>query len=486
MSKKNFLLPALFILLFGCAFASTVTRSFSATTLGQGADLTVTLTVGITAAETYYAIDEVFPSGWTIKNAGTGSTEHSGHLKWVVTESAVNIAYTYVLTAPSQSGTANFSGIFMFEEMGSETAIGGQTQVTVASICTRDDDCQSYQFCCRNVCVTPACSADGDCAAGRVCIKPNECNAACAITGCTADSQCPSGQICCNPNCVTPGCIDDSGCNDNDEKTTDKCNNANTCTAQCTHEPIVIKPPIVIFEPSIETDQTQLITLTAEDGTPIRDFNVLITFPDKTTAKFTAINGIVTIPIGIAGTYNATVQTAGHEVPFSFEAKAPLPPIIPNDPEHPNYIFIWLLAIVIIAGLLMAITRLKPLWFRVFMAVSYTALPVSVRYYLQSMEIGFAVIAIQTTVLTALWFRQWKKEKLGQKSEVKEWKQAATEKEKPAEKERPQPQAEERTGKVWDELQRELERITEEKKEQAAEEGKEKSADESDWDEFAK
>ncbi|MDP2974222.1 MAG: hypothetical protein Q8N60_04170, partial [Candidatus Diapherotrites archaeon] len=313
MNKKNFLLPALFILLFGCAFASTVTRSFSATTVRPGADLTVTLTVDITAAETYYAIDEVFPSGWIVKpGSTTGSAEHAGHLKWVVTEGAVNTTYTYVLTAPNQSGTANFSGIFMFEEMGSETAIGGQTQVTVG--CTIDDDCQINQLCCRNVCVTP-CSADSDCAAGRVCINPNECNAACAITGCTADSQCPSGQICCNPNCVTPGCIDDSGCNDNDEKTADKCNNVNTCTAKCTHEPIVIKPPIVIFEPIIETDQTQLITLTAGDGTPIRDFNVLITFPDKTTAKFTAISGVVTIPIGAAGTFNGTVQTAGHDVP---------------------------------------------------------------------------------------------------------------------------------------------------------------------------
>ncbi|MDP2973867.1 MAG: hypothetical protein Q8N60_02350, partial [Candidatus Diapherotrites archaeon] len=80
-----------------------------------------------------------------------------------------------------------------------------------------------------------------------------------------------------------------------------------------------------------ETNQTQLITLTADDGTPIMDFNVLITFPDKTTAIFTAINGVVTIPIGAAGTYNGTVQTEGHEVPFSFEATAPLPPIIPPE-----------------------------------------------------------------------------------------------------------------------------------------------------------
>ncbi|MDP2973868.1 MAG: hypothetical protein Q8N60_02355 [Candidatus Diapherotrites archaeon] len=145
--------------------------------------------------------------------------------------------------------------------------------------------------------------------------------------------------------------------------------------------------------------------------------------------------------------------------------------------------FIWLLAIVIIAGLLMAITRLKPLWFRVFMAISYTALPVSVRYYLQSMEIAFAVIAIQTTVLTALWFRQWKKEKLGQKKEQVEWKQTAK-KETGAEKEPWQSSSGETTEKGWSELQRELDRITEEKKEQAA--GEEKSADEGDWDEFTK
>ncbi len=486
MSKKNLLLPAIFILLFGFTFASTVTRSFSATTVQPGADLTVTLTVDITAAETYYAIDEVLPSGWTVKSyEDTGSAEHAGHLKWVdanVTDAA-DTPYTYVVTAPSQSGTADFSGIFMFEGMEIETPISGQTRVTVAAVCTIDNDCQSNQFCCSNVCVTPACSADGDCPAGQVCINPNECNASCSITGCTADSQCPTGQICCNPNCVTPGCIDDSGCNDNDDSTTDKCNNANTCTAQCTHEPIVIKPPVVIFQQIIEVGKTQTITLTTEDGTPIADFNVLITFPDKTTAKFTAINGIVAIPIGAAGTFNGTAQTAGHEVPFSFEAKAPLPPPIPPETKDITYLIIWLLAIIVISGLLMAITRLKPLWFRVFMATSYTALPFAVRYYLQNMEIALATIAIQTTVLTALWFRQWKKEKLGQKKEQVEWKQTS-QKETPPEKKQ-QPSSGETTEKGWSELQRELDRITEEKKAQAAEK-EEESADEGDWEEFAK
>lgn len=478
MSKKNFLLPALFILLFGCTFASTVTRSFSATTVQQGSDLTVTLTVDITGTETYYAIDERVPSGWTVKDAGTGSAEHSGHLKWVVTENAADAAYTYVLTAPSQSGRADFSGIFMFEDMGVETPIGGPNQVTVASVCTTANDCQSGQLCCSNLCVTPACSSNSDCPAGRACINPSACNASCAVTGCTADSQCPSGQICCNPNCVTPACSADSGCNDNDDSTTDKCNNANTCTAQCTHEPI--KPPVVIFQPSIEPGKMQTITLTTEDGTPIMDFNILMTFPDKTTARFTAISGTVAIPIGAAGTFNGTAQTAGHETPFSFEAKTS---IIPPEIYNPNYLIIWLLAIIVISGLLMAITRLKPLWFRVFMTTSYTALPFAVRYYLQNMEIALATIAVQTTVLTALWFRQWKKERMGQLKEQKEWKQTAG-KETVDEKKL---EAEWQKGAKESEIEKETEEKAEEKAQPAEEEKKEEeSADESDWEEFAK
>lgn len=136
MNKTIILLIAICILVAGYACASTVTRSFSSTTVQPGADLTVTLTVDITGAETFYAIDEripTTPSGWTVKDKGTGNTEHTGHVKWVEFQGAKDTTVTYTLTAPSQTGTATFPGIYMFEGMPSEAQIAGQNQVSVGA-----------------------------------------------------------------------------------------------------------------------------------------------------------------------------------------------------------------------------------------------------------------------------------------------------------------------------------------------------------------
>jgi type IV secretory pathway VirB10-like protein len=100
------------------------------------------------------------------------------------------------------------------------------------------------------------------------------------------------------------------------------------------------------------------------------------------------------------------------------------------------------------------------------------------------MEIALATIAVQTTILTALWFRQWKKEKIGQKKEQIEWKQTDR-KETGTEKELRQPSTAQTTEKDWSELQRELERVKEKETAPPAEE-EEKSVDEGDWEEFAK
>ncbi|MDP2974057.1 MAG: hypothetical protein Q8N60_03325 [Candidatus Diapherotrites archaeon] len=133
MNKKAILLFAICILVTGYACASTVSRSFSSTTVQPSADLTVTLTIDITGIETFYAIDELVPSGWTVKDAGTGSAEHKGHVKWVVIQGAKNTALTYTLTAPSEPGTATFAGTCMFEGMPGEIQIAGQTQVGVGA-----------------------------------------------------------------------------------------------------------------------------------------------------------------------------------------------------------------------------------------------------------------------------------------------------------------------------------------------------------------
>ncbi len=125
MEKKIFLVLVAFAMLFGCAFASTVTRSVGNATVAPGVDVTVTLAVNITGNETFYVIDEKIPSGWIIKDTGIGTTEQVGHLKWVVIQDAKNTNYEYTLTAPDTIGTAAFTGTYMLEGMEKEAQIQG-------------------------------------------------------------------------------------------------------------------------------------------------------------------------------------------------------------------------------------------------------------------------------------------------------------------------------------------------------------------------
>lgn len=131
MNKRVFLVLFSFAMLFGCAFASTVTRSADNTTVAPGADLKVTLAVNVTSSETFYIIDEKIPSGWAIKDAGTGATEQTGHLKWVIIQGAKDTDYEYVITPPSEVGTATFAGTYMFEGMEKEAQIQGVSGVQV-------------------------------------------------------------------------------------------------------------------------------------------------------------------------------------------------------------------------------------------------------------------------------------------------------------------------------------------------------------------
>jgi len=139
MDKKILLVSALLALLLFGASAGTVTRSLSAAEVAPGQDITVTLTARIESGETFYAVDEIFPADWTVKDAGSGATGHAGHVKWAVIENAVDTTYSYVLTAPSQAGTGRFSGKYMFEGMESEVDIAGQKQASVKQASTGPD-----------------------------------------------------------------------------------------------------------------------------------------------------------------------------------------------------------------------------------------------------------------------------------------------------------------------------------------------------------
>jgi hypothetical protein len=181
--------------------------------------------------------------------------------------------------------------------------------------------------------------------------------------------------------------------------------------------------PTIEFEPEIETGTEQVILLKSGDGSLIQDFNVLLTYPDKTTRLLQAIQGMLVLPIDKVGKYTAILQTNGFEQTIGFEAKAPgqiVPPINPGAEPMvtavfgaetvyaPNYLIIWILAIAVISGFIIEVTKLRPGWFRVFMAITYTTLPLVVNYYTKNVELAFAIISLQTTILTMLWFRKWK------------------------------------------------------------------------------
>ncbi len=56
-------------------------------------------------------IDEVYPAGWTIANAGTGNTSEAGHIKWVQFGAVSDTVLTYQVQVPGDaSGTYTFSG----------------------------------------------------------------------------------------------------------------------------------------------------------------------------------------------------------------------------------------------------------------------------------------------------------------------------------------------------------------------------------------
>lgn len=124
---------ALLLLLCASASAGTVTRTLSSAEVEAGSDLTVTLEVRVSEGESYYGVDELIPEGWALKDAGDAATGHAGHLKWLVIQDANDSTYTYVLTAPGTQGQFSFSGNAMFEAQGSESAIGGQSTVTVTA-----------------------------------------------------------------------------------------------------------------------------------------------------------------------------------------------------------------------------------------------------------------------------------------------------------------------------------------------------------------
>ncbi len=124
----------MFLMMIPAVFAGTVSRTFSTQTPCMGEEFDVTLNVDVNT-ESSYLIDEVVPAGFTVTNSGGGdSTTNPPHIFWTILSGAEDTTHTYTVQAPMSTGTSSFSGTYGFSG-GSETDVGGLTDVTVA-------DCQ--------------------------------------------------------------------------------------------------------------------------------------------------------------------------------------------------------------------------------------------------------------------------------------------------------------------------------------------------------
>ena len=121
------------LLIVSVGSAASVTRSFNPTNVAPGGIVEVTLTIDVSGALDYYAIDDMYPSGFSVINDGVGSTEHSGHWKYVVIEDAANTVYKYTLRAPAGTGDYRFTGEYMFGGMQDTVNIAGTNTVYVSA-----------------------------------------------------------------------------------------------------------------------------------------------------------------------------------------------------------------------------------------------------------------------------------------------------------------------------------------------------------------
>ena len=143
MTKKS-LMIAIFIILLIIPIVSaqqgTVTRSFSTDTPYPDDDLVITITVDAEESipEQFFAVDDIFPSGWTVVDTGDLDNSEANHMKGAnITQPqespdpVPDVVYQYTLHAPLTVGVYTFSGKFMFDGFSSEQDILGPTSVTV-------------------------------------------------------------------------------------------------------------------------------------------------------------------------------------------------------------------------------------------------------------------------------------------------------------------------------------------------------------------
>ncbi|MEM4268408.1 MAG: hypothetical protein QXK37_06290, partial [Candidatus Woesearchaeota archaeon] len=155
----------IFLLVVSITYASIVngldyevSRQFQKSSVETDDELDVKIIVDVGPNTDAYVIDEIIPQGWTIISSGGGSTNHTGHIKWVVCgetsghsydctgltcciNQIQDTEYIYTLKAPTSEGMGVFTGNYMFDTDLSEHTILGDTTIQVVNTAS---DCRGY------------------------------------------------------------------------------------------------------------------------------------------------------------------------------------------------------------------------------------------------------------------------------------------------------------------------------------------------------
>jgi hypothetical protein len=138
---KKILIFTMIILLATLVSAGTVTRSFSSDTVEPGETVDVTLTVAVESDDSFYAIDETYPAGWTLLDNGGLSQAGTRLLRALVFSGLESRTYVYQLRAPTSATSSTFSGTYSFDTSATPN-IAGSTTLTVQAVNAQSEDNQ--------------------------------------------------------------------------------------------------------------------------------------------------------------------------------------------------------------------------------------------------------------------------------------------------------------------------------------------------------
>ena len=136
------ILVMIFMIAILNVFASDVSRSFSTNTPIDCSNLTITINVSLTNGENFFAIDEIYPTGWNLTNQSLGNISETGHIKWASVNDSSNHSFDYVISVPCNiTGSYLFNGSYGLDSTLPQTPlIKGDNTVTIFNCTDKDGD----------------------------------------------------------------------------------------------------------------------------------------------------------------------------------------------------------------------------------------------------------------------------------------------------------------------------------------------------------